>query len=80
MRDTVWQGKSQCRVLNTGIPNYKEVLTERGKYRKEMLLDEMHADLASHTDLKKKKQKLNIFSMIWWLIWSQCIFCPHFIE
>lgn len=51
MEDTVWQGKLQYLVFNTGIPKgLIQVLTERGKYHKDMKLDDMRAELASHTD------------------------------
>ena len=62
MRDTVWNGKVQKLVLRIGIPKgLIQVLKERGKYREGMKLEEMRAELASHTDFKKEKLRLNIF-------------------
>lgn len=62
MRDTVWNGKTQCMVFNTGIPKgLIQVLTERGKYHKSMKLDVMRKELSSHADFKKEKTKLEHF-------------------
>ena len=62
MRDTVWQGKVQRMVFNIGIPKgLIQVLTERGKYHKGMKLAEMRAEIASHTDFKEEKTKIEHF-------------------
>ena len=59
IRDTVWQGKIQRLVFNIGIPKgLIQVLSERGKYHKGMLLEEMRAELANHTDFKEEKTKI----------------------
>ena len=62
LRDTVWQGKAQRMVFNIGIPKgLKQVLTERGKYHPGIKLEEMRAELASHTDFKEEKTKIEHF-------------------
>ena len=54
MRDTVWNGKVQELVFRIGIPKgLIQVLKERGKYREGMKLEEMRAELVSHTDYKE---------------------------
>ena len=62
MRDTVWQGKVQHMVFRIGVPKgLIQVLTERGKYRKGMKLEEMCAELASHADFKEEKTRIEHF-------------------
>ena len=62
MRDTVWQGKVQHMVFRIGVPKgLIQILTERGKYRKGMKLEEMRAELASHADFKEEKTRIEHF-------------------
>ena len=76
MRDTVWQGKVQRMVFNIGIPKgLIQVLTERGKYHKGMKLEEMRAEIASHTDFKEEKTKIEHFLNDFGHI---CMFLPKF--
>jgi hypothetical protein len=55
MRDTVWQGRVQKMVFSIGVAKgLIQVLTERGKYRNGMKLEEMRTEMASHQDFKEK--------------------------
>ena len=54
MRDTVWNGMVQELVFRIIIPKgLIQVLKEKGKYREGMKLEEMRAELVSHTDYKE---------------------------
>ena len=49
-------------VFRIGVPKgLIQVLTERGKYRKGMKLEEMCAELASHADFKEEKIRIEHF-------------------
>lgn len=66
MRDTVWNNKPQSlrkRVIVRGqtewIPKWLiRILTERGRYRPKMKLEEMRKEIATHPDFANEKTKL----------------------
>lgn len=46
-------------VFNLGVPKgLIQILTERGKYRKGMKLEEMRMEIASHKDFSEEKTKI----------------------
>ena len=76
MRDTIWNGKVQRLVFNIGIPKgLIRVLTERGKHKPKIKLDEMREEIASHTDFKEEKTKIEHFLIDHHHV---CIFLPKF--
>ena len=76
MRDTVWYGKVQKLVFRIGVSKgLIQVLKERGKYHEKMKLEEMRAELASHTDFKEEKTKIEHFLND---LGHICIFLPKF--
>ena len=62
MRDTIWDGKSQWMVFSIGVAKgLIQVLKERGKYRAGMKLEEMRQEIASHSDFRTEKTKIEHF-------------------
>jgi len=76
MRDTIWNEKVQHMVFNIGMPKgLMQVLSERGKYHRGMKLEEIRAEIASHTDFKEEKTKLEHFLND---LGQACIMLPKF--
>ena len=76
LRDTNWDGQVQRMVFNVGVPKgLIQVLKERGRYRKGMVLDEMRAEISGHPDFKNEKTKIEHFLNG---KGYSCIFLPKF--
>ena len=74
MKNTTWNGKVQRMVFNLGVPKgLIQILTERGKYRKGMKLEEMRMEIASHKDFTEEKTKIQQYLIANGHI---CIFLP----
>ena len=62
LRDTEWNEKPQRMVFNIGIPKgLIQVLTERGKYKKSMKLEDMRKEISTHPDFMNEMTKLEHF-------------------
>ena len=62
MRNTVWQGKVQTMVFSIGVPKgLIQVLKERGVDTRHMKLEDMRRELASHSDFREEKTKIEHF-------------------
>ena len=62
MRNTVWQGRVQTMVFSIGVPKgLIQVLKERGVDTRRMKLEDMRRELASHSDFKNEKTRIEHF-------------------
>ena len=70
------QCEVQRMVFNLGVPNgLIQLLTEHGKYRKGMKLEEVRMEIASHNDFAEEKTKIEHYLIANGHI---CIFLPKF--
>ena len=58
MHDTFWKGNPQSMVNRGVAKGLIQVLTERGRYRKGMVLQEMRDEIATHPDFKEEKTRI----------------------
>ena len=62
LRDTVWEGRVQNMVTDSGVPKgLIQILKERGRYRAKMKLKEMRKEISFHPDFLNEKTQLQSF-------------------